>query len=491
MDNGLLTSGQHPLSAPSASSISFPSRDLHTGGHHESERALEAMVRKEEDWLERFPRDFRPDIEFLLRHPSGQNLKTHQCMGAAHTHTFQTADHTRVTPHTLLAAEIAMEMARHLAIDPVEAKPLVAAVAGHDQGHIFASHESEIAINTFPEFDGAPGRPAFCHERRTKELFESDDFTRYFGDEQSDRIKAILFDATHPLHILVDWADRLAYLIADSLHLGHQDIITSCHIRRNFIESLRVLPDETIGFATLSPVLSLINARDLLYSRVSIGRASSLFSGFLTEAFHRAIAVTGKPITQFVHELSERTTPQARQLFLEADIPRLYCPQQHPTLAKPVDLDYRALCHVTITMLSEKGRDWAIDLPALEPEATIPACVAPRANMRRFEHLVRSALREATAPGFVERGGALIGLSHMPSKHYNLRTLDAVGEVREIPVQGKENWEFFIGVPNTEQGARTIHQIACDALIQEGLIRPEYVEQLQKLPAADFFTRYH
>jgi hypothetical protein len=252
-----------------------------------------------------------------------------------------------------------------------------------------------------------------------------------------------------------------------------------------------VLPDGTVGFSTLAPVLSLIGARELLFGRVSNGRVSSLFSGFLTEAFHRAITATGKPITQFVNELCERPTPKARQLFMEADIPRLYCPRQEPTLAKPVDLDYRGLCHVTVNMLSEKGRAWAIDLPPLIPAATTPACRTPRANMRRFEHVVRDAFRKHAGAGFLERSGVIIGVSHMPPKHYNLRTLNADGEIKETPVQGKETWEFFIGFPYTEAGAHKSHHIACEALIAEGLIRPECQEQLRTLPAAEFFTTCH
>jgi hypothetical protein len=475
----------------SGSLVARAREPLLTRAHDESERNLAIMVRQEDEWFETFPAKFRTDIEFLARHPSGQNLKTHHCMGVAHTYTFKTADHTRVTPHTFLAAEIAIEMANHLQLHPDDARDVVAALAGHDQGHIFASHQSEAAINSFPEFDGTPGRPLFCHERRTKQLFDSNEFARHFGEDRTNRIKSILYDPHHPLHLLVDWADRLAYLLADSLHLGHQDIIDSCHIRNEFIQSLCTLPDQTIGFSTLDPVLSLINARDILYDRVSIGRASALFTGFLTEAYHRVVSATGKPITEFVNDLVERSTPEARKLFLEADIPRLYCPQQHPALAKPVDLDYRALCHVTLDMLSHKGRAWAIDLPPLTPETTTPACINPRANLRRFEHHVRSAFSQSGGPGFLERSGAVIGLSHMPSKQYHLRTLDRRGAALEVHVNGREKWEFFIGVPSNQAGARGIHQIACDSLVEAGLIHPECVEDLRRMPSVDFFSKYH
>lgn len=489
MDKAPSAQIQRSSSVPQTYSLSFPPRNTYRDTGRQSADTLAAAERQVDEWLERFPRQFRPDIEFLLNHPSGQNLKTHHCMGVAYTHTFKTADHTRVAPHTLLAAEIAMEMARHLDLDPEDSRDLVAAVAGHDQGHIFASHQSEYAINTFPEFDGTPGRPAFCHERRTKQLFESDEFTRYFGEERTARITLILYEPEHPLHLLVDWADRLAYLLVDSINVGHQDIIDGCHIQCDFIRSLKALPDGSIGFSTLDPALSLINARNLLYDRVSIGRASSLFTGFLTEAVHRVIGTTGKPITQFVHELSEKGTPEARHLFLEDDRPRLYCPNEHPTLAKPVDLEYRALCHVTLDMLSEKGRAWALDLPPLSPEATVPACLKPRANMTKFEHLVRNTLSKKSAPGFLERCGGMVGISHMLPKQYLLKTLNADNTIQEVPAQGKEKWEFFIGMPHNQGGAGGIHQIACDALVDEGLIRPECVQRLRQLPPADFFTR--
>ena len=478
----------HPAPVPPTSYLSFPTRDTFTDIKRESARTLAAAERQEHEWIERFPKSFRPDIEFLLNHPSGQTLKTHQCMGVAYTHTFQTADHTRVTPHTLLAAELALNMARHLRLQPTDSRDIVAAVAGHDQGHIFASHQSEYAINSFPEFDGTPGRPTFCHEHRTKQLFESAEFSRYFGEERVERITSILYDASHPYHLLVDWADRLAYLMVDSVHIGDQDIIDRCHIQREFIESLQNLPDGTIGFRALNPALSLIQARDLLYDRVSIGRASSLFTGFLVEAFHRVIAATGQPITRFVNELSEKATPEARRLFLEVDVPRLYCPNQHPTRAKPVDLDHRAVCHVTLDMLTERGRAWAIDFPPLSSEATIPACLRPRANMSRFEHLVRNALSSSSIPGFLELCGGVVGISHMPPKQYHLRTFDQTSGAREVLLHGKEKWEFFIGMPSTHGGARGIHEVACEALIQEGLIQAESVDRLRQLPSSKFFT---
>jgi hypothetical protein len=363
LDSVLSASRQHrPPEISKISLFPLPTTAAPPLDFVETESALAAMVRPETEWIAKFPPVCQKDIQFLLNHPSGQNLKTHQCMGVAHTDTFKTADHTRVTPHTLLAAEIALEMAHQIKLDPTVTQDLVAAVAGHDLGHIFASHESELAINTHPEFEGTPGKPTFCHERRTKELFESDDFAQYFGRERIDRIQSLLYDPNHPLHIIVDWSDRLAYLLADSLHLGHDDIIQNSHVRQDFVESLSILPDGTVGFTSLEAVMSLINARNLLYNRVSLGHTSALFTGFLTEAYHRAISHHGTTATEFVRLISARSTPEARKLFMAADVPRLYCPQQFPEEAQPVDLDYRAICHVTLDMLSEKGRRWALEV---------------------------------------------------------------------------------------------------------------------------------
>jgi hypothetical protein len=457
----------------------------------EAELSLAAMVRQEHEWLTKFPDHIRADIQFLLNHPSGLNLKTHHCMGVAHTDTFKTADHTRVTPHTLLAAEIALEMCEQINLKPHVTTDLVAAVAGHDQGHIFASHESEIAINTFPEFDGAPGRPRYCHERRTKELFDSDDFVRHFGRERVERIKTILYDPGHPLHVLVDWSDRLAYLTADALHLGHADIMASSHVRQDFVESLTVLKDGTIGFSSLDPVQSLISARDLLYGRVSIGHASTLFTGFLTEAYHRAVALRNTTPTEFVRLISERTTPEARMLFAPQDIPRLYCPQQEPKRAKPVDLEYQAICHMTLDMLSPKGREWALTLPPLPAEATMPACSQPRAGMTKIEHHIRSWYAKDGGKGYLDRIGAIVGISHLPSKHYSLRTTDSQGQVCSIEQCGLEKWDLFVAIPKDMRGMqRALHQDLCGALTDAELITPAAVTKLQKIPPADFFTRY-
>ena len=412
-------------------------------------------------------------------------------MGVAHTDTFKTADHTRVTPHTFLAAEIALEMAGHLKLDPVLTRDLIAAVAGHDQGHIFASHQSELAINTHPEFEGTPGKPQYCHERRTQLLFESDDFVRHFGRDRVDRITSILYEPSNPLHILVDWSDRLAYLIADSLHLGHADIIQNSHVRQDFVESLAVLPDGTIGFASLQPVMSLINARNLLYDRVSLGHTSALFTGFLTEAYHRAIAHRGTTATEFVRLISDCSTPEARELFVPSDVPRLYCPQQHPEEAKPVDLDYQAICHVTLDMLSDKGRKWALEDPPVRPEATIPACSQMRANMSKLEHYLRSHFASAGGAGYLDRNGIIVGTSHLPSKKYELRFATAHGHVATIEAQGIEKWELFLALPkDMASAAGALHRDASEALFQADLITPEAKSKLSSLPPSDFFTRY-
>ena len=500
MLDSVATASRQPLS-PATSTTAHP--PLSSSSHApprakalafdltEIESALAAMVRPESDWVAKFPPIFRPDIQFLLSHPSGKNLKTHQCMGVAHTETFKTADHTRVTPHTLLAAEIALEMAHQVKLDPDRTRDLVAAVAGHDQGHIFASHESELAINTHPEFAGTPDRPQYCHERRTKDLFESDDFVRHFGRDRINRITSVLFDASHPLHIVVDWADRLAYLIADSLHLGHEDIIQSSHVRQDFVESLTVLSDGTIGFSSLKPVMSLINARNLLYDRVSLGRTSGLFTGFLTEAYHRAIAHRGTTAAEFVRLISNRSTPEARELFIPADVPRLYCPQQHPEEAKPVDLDYRAICHITLDMLSEKGRQWALDDPPVPPETTTPACSQKRANMSTFEHHIRSHFASAGGAGYLDRSGIIIGTSHLPQKHYSLRIATPTGEATSLEVSGKEKWELFIALPkDMSTVAAAMHRDVCDTLMGAELITPGAKSKLMTIPASDFFTRY-
>lgn len=476
-------SGVNPLAASH-----LPSKSNDTS---ETELALLAMIRKEHEWLAKFPESVRSDIQFLLSHPSGQNLKTHQCMGVAHTEIFKTADHTRVTPHTLLAAEIVLEMAEQLNLTMADTKDLVAAVAGHDQGHIFASHQSEVAINSFPEFDGTPGRARFCHERRTKELFDSDEFVRHFGKARIDSIKSILYDETHPLHILVDWSDRLAYLLADSLHLGHQDIIESSHVRNDLVKSLSVLPDGTIGFSTLSPVRSLINAREILYERVSIGQASALFTGYLVEAYHRAVAMHKVTPTEFVRLISERSTPEARKLFAPQDIPRLYCPQQDPTKSKPVDLDYRPICHISLDMLSEKGRRWALTDPCVDPDATVPACSQRRAGMSKLEHHIRAFFAKDGGKGYLDRIGGVVGISHIQPKHYSLRTKTSEGSVVEVEQSSSEKWELFIALPkNMGAVSASLHREVCESVIQAGLVTPEGAQQLLALPPADFFARF-
>jgi hypothetical protein len=78
----------------------------------------------------------------------------------------------------------------------------------------------------------------------------------------------------------------------------------------------------------------------------------------------------------------------------------------------------------------------------------------------------------------------------IPSKQYHLRTTDHHGSAHEIIVNGKEKWEFFIGVPTSQGGAHGIHQIACDSLVEAELIKPERIEELRRMPGPDFFTKY-
>jgi hypothetical protein len=453
------------------------------------------MVRDDREWSKRFPEPQRSDIAFLINHPSGENLKTHLCMGAGYTDTFKTADHTRVSPHILFAAEIALEMAARLKLSPRDTRDVVAAVAGHDQGHIFASHQSETAINSFPEFDGGPGRPKFCHEERTKELFSSPEFVDYFGATRVGRITSILYDSQNPLSAIVDWSDRLAYLLADSIHLGIVELIEASNVRGEFIRSLERLPDGTIGFNNLSAVRKVSLARDMLYQRVAEGAASTLFKGFLVEAYHRAVEWNNTTPTDFAKRISELSTPEARLLFHPKDQPRLLSPQKDPSNARPVDLDFVPAVRITLDMLPEKGRALALGEP-VEVSLTTPACRTPRAGMSGLEHFVRSHLSTAGGSGFLERIGGVIGTAHMAPKRYNVRHRDRSGEITPAHVCGVEHWELFVALPK-EPGVPTsaIHNDLCSALIKGGIIKDSSedggvsISKLRALPSQDLFTR--
>lgn len=462
----------------------------------QSMESLAAVVRDQKTWTTRFPASYRKDIDFLLHHPSGQNLTTHLCMGVAHTNTFRTADHTRVAPHTLLAAELAMEMAQRLNLNDTDTADIVIAVAAHDQGHIFASHQSETAINSLPEFDGSPGKPKFCHEVRTRELLSSPDFIRHFGTPRLERLKSILYDNKNPLHLIVDWSDRLAYLIADSIHLGIEELVQSTSVRREFIQSLELLPDGTIGFNSLGPVARLIAARDMLYRDVSEGATSTLFKGFLVEAYQRAIEHHGTTPTEFVRQIAELSTPSARRLFTPQDQPRLYCPQQDGSLAQPVDLDYTPCLHVTLDMLSAKGREAALNRPFVGPKESVPACLKPRAGMSEIEHAIRSHFSAFGGSGYLERTGCIVGVAHMAAKSYPLKQLLPTGEIEAVQLSGSKHWELFIAIPkNLQSSAHMLHRLACEALENHGYIDSSTsgpdspLARLKSLPPQDLFTR--
>jgi hypothetical protein len=387
-------------------------------------------------------------------------------------------------------------MAEHLGLSESEARDLVIAVAVHDQGHIFASHQSETAINSLPEFDGSPGKPKFCHEVRTRDLLGSPDFIRHFGTERLERLKSILYDPKNPLHLIVDWSDRLAYLIADSIHLGIEELVQSTSVRREFIQSLELLPDGTIGFNSLGPVSRLIAARDMLYREVSEGATSTLFKGFLVEAYHRAIEYNATTPTEFVRKIADLSTPDARLLFTPQDQPRLYCPQQDGALAKPVDLAYIPCLHVTLDMLSAKGREAAFSKPPVPPKDSVPACLKPRAGMTEIEHAIRSHFSALGGAGYLERTGCVLGVAHMAAKSYHLKHLLPNGEVALVQLSGTKHWELFIALPKENEGSSAmLHKVAREALEKGGYIESSKsgpdspLERLRSMPPKDLFTR--
>ena len=478
---------------------SFTRLPEHSQGIFSILRNLSSIVRNQAQWMSHFPEEFHSDIAFLLTHESGRSLATHACMGASHTDTHRTADHTRGL-HINFSIEIAIEMAEHLGLSESEARDAVIAVAVHDQGHIFASHQSETAINSFPQYAGTPGNPKFCHENRTMELLNSDDFVRHFGKERVENMKSMLYNSGNPLHTFIDWADRLAYLIADSIHLGHEDLIKASSARPDFIKSMKRLSDGSIALTTLDAVSTLIDARDLLYKKVSEGPAATLFKAFLVDAYHRAVAWQKKTPTEFVSIISQLSTPDARKLFHPEDRKRLYCPQQDPELANPVDRDHMPVAHITLDMLSPLGKQVAREGKTSPVEGSTPGCKAPRAGMSIFESTIRNHFAAITdTPGYLEQIKALIGVAHMPQKRYHLQRITDTGSVQPVLIKGQEHWELFVAVP---QGSREITKFinneVANALKKAGLIdqtagkgdKPSSLERLVTIPRRDLFTSH-
>jgi hypothetical protein len=429
-----------------------------------------SIVRNQAHSMAHFPEMYHEDIAFLLTHPSGRNLASHSCMGVSHTHAHRTAVHDRGL-HIRFSIEIAVEMAERLKLPAAEALDCVIAVAVHDQGHIFASHQSETAINSFVEFRGESSSPKFCHEHRTRELLDSDEFVRHFGQERIERMKSILYDASNPMHLFVDWADRLAYLIADSIYLGHVELIKASSVRPQFIESLTRLSDGSIGFSTLDPVSTLICARDTLYKTVSEGPASTLFKAFLTEAYHRAVEWQKMKPAEFVGIISNLSTPEARKLFHPEDQQRLYCPERSPDCARPVDQDYIPVSHVTLDMLSPRGRQVALSGECVPTDESTPGCLKPRAGLSKFESVIRGHFAAFGGEGYLERIKGLVGVAHMPRKQYHLKHVIDAGAVQHVTVEGQEHWEMFVAIPAESQSiAPILNREIVHALTEAGFI---------------------
>lgn len=176
---------------------------------------------------------------------------------------------------------------------------------------------------------------------------------------------------------------------------------------------------------------------------MSLGHSSTRFAGFLTEVYHRAITYRGTTATEFVRLISDCSTPEARQLFTPAEVPRLYCPQQHPEEAKPVDFYYRAKCHIRLAMLSQKGRQWALEDPPASPKLTVPACSHMRANMSTFEHHMRYHFASSGGAGYLDRNGIIIGMSHLTPKKYSVRIATQTEQATSLEVSGKGKWVFL------------------------------------------------
>lgn len=435
---------------------------------------------------------YQRDIAFLLQHPLIAKLDTHLCMGVAHTNTFRTADHTRFSPHTLYAAELAMEMAERLKLSRDESSDLVTAVAMHDLGHIIASHQSESAINSFPEYQGTPGNPNFCHEHRTKEIMGSSEFVLHFGSARLERIKSILYNPRDPLYPAADWSDRLAYLLADSLLIGDFRIANLID-RQAFMDSLERLADGTIAFNDLNPAKNLVRARDILYRDVSKGPAANLFEAFLIDAYHRAVEWNQSTPTAFVKKISELSTPEARKLFAPEDQPRLYCPHRHNALARPVDKDYVPVLHVTLEMLSPKGRELALSGKTVAVEDSALVCENERAGMSVFEYQVRKNLAEVGGRGFAERIGALVAVSLVEKKTYHFREIQKDGALRTETVEGIQSWQMFGALPKHRQNDTVmINRAMTEALARAGLLADHAgcgSEGSSTLPAPDLFTK--
>lgn len=460
----------------------------------ENHRSLASLVRNQAQWMAHFPEVYHNDIAFLLTHPSGRNLASHSCMGASHTHAHRTADHKRGL-HINLSIEVAIEMAERLRLTETEARDCVMAVAVHDQGHIFASHQSEAAINSFPEFQGTPGNPQFCHEHRTKDLLSSDEFVRHFGQQRIGRMKGILYDVGDPMHLFVDWADRLAYLIADPIFLGDEELIRAGSVRRQFIESLVRLDDGSIGFSSLDPVSTLISARDKLYCKYSVGPAATLFGAFMVEAYHRAVDWKKVSPTQFVNMISQLPTPEAVKLFHPEDQKHLLCPQQHPDLARPVDREYAPVARITFDMLSPLGKKLAVEGTCVSPEESTPGFLKPRAGVSVFENTVRKHFAlNGGGPGYLERTKCLVPVASISKKFYHLKHATEPGEIQPVTFRGKEHWEMFVAIPAENAAmAHMLNREVARALTEAGLIDQtkdaagysSILQRLTTVPSAD------
>ena len=465
-------SGQSPT--PTASPSTSVATDR-LGVYAQLADDFDNLVRPTPERVNAYPALYQKDIAFLLQHPLVAKLDTHLCMGVAHTETFKTADHTRFSPHTLYATELAMDMAVRLKLSREQALDLVTAVAMHDLGHIIASHQSEAAINSFPEYQGTPGNPNFCHEHRTKEILSSPEFVDHFGSARLERIKSILYNARDPLYPAADWSDRLAYLIADSLHIGDFRIAKLID-RQAFMDSLERTADGTIAFNDLTPAKNLVKARDILYRDVSKGPAAKLFEAFLIEAYHRAVEWNQVTPTAFVKRISELSTPDARKLFAPEDQPRLYCPHRHNALARPVDKDYIPVLHVTLDMLSPKGRQLALSGETVAIKDCALVCENERAGMSIFEYHIRKHLADRGGIGFAERIGALVAISHVEKKRYPFREVQKDGTIRSEVVEGIESWQMFGALPNARQSDATmINHAMTEALSRAGLLADHIV----------------
>lgn len=226
--------------------------------------------------------------ERVLAAPLFQRLGRVRQLGSLEA-AWPSAVHTR-KEHSIGTMHLALEYARHLALDSGAEQAFVLASLLHDIGHGPFSHTFELAL------------PTFCHDEFRFELLESADLDVIPAPVRAE-IAAIWRGAGTPqaraLHGLLAGpagVDRMDYLVRDSYHTTPQ-----CRLDATCVQAIiahTTVEGDTVVYSPKGSkyVCHLLEARDYMYREVYRHRRAVAADALIVSAFREGLGSAAAPL---------------------------------------------------------------------------------------------------------------------------------------------------------------------------------------------------